>query len=112
MQSLLWLGRNHRSVGHAGITATEIWPGPDPFPIMRAKVSVEPEAAGLNAMALSVMLADGDPSVKTRGHHVEEGYFLLDPFNLTDADADYICDRVAEVLDGKIVAGAQPGALA
>jgi D-glucosaminate-6-phosphate ammonia-lyase len=81
-----------------GLQVTEVWPGPDPFPIMRAKVAVDPAAAGLNAMALSILLADGDPTIKTRSHHVEEGYFLLDPFNLTDADADFICSRIKEIL--------------
>ena len=80
-----------------GIDVTEVWPSPDPYPIMRAKVSVDPETSGLTAMALSELLAEGDPTIKTRGHHVEEGYFLLDPFNLTDADAEFICDRIVEI---------------
>ncbi|CAN5706290.1 aminotransferase class V-fold PLP-dependent enzyme [soil metagenome] len=77
-----------------GIHVSEIWPSPDPYPTTRAKVTVDPGTAGLNAMALSVMLAQGNPSIKTRAHHVEEGYFLLDPFNLSDADIDYICERI------------------
>src|SRR5690606_31545399 len=68
-----------------------------PFPIMRAKVTVDPARAGLTAMALSVLLAEGDPTIKTRGHHVEEGYFLIDPFNLSDAQIDYIADRILEI---------------
>jgi L-seryl-tRNA(Ser) seleniumtransferase len=80
-----------------GIVATEVWPSPDPYPIMRARVTVDPEQSGLTAMALSVMLAQGDPSIQTRAHHVEEGYFLLDPFNLSDADADFISDRIGEI---------------
>ncbi len=78
----------------AGIHVSEVWPSPDPYPTTRAKVTVDPAVAGLNAMALSVMLAQGDPSIKTRAHHVEEGYFLLDPFNLSEADIDYICARI------------------
>ena len=80
-----------------GIRAEEVWPSPDPFPIMRAKITVDPETSGLTAMALSVALAEGDPTIKTRGHHVEEGYFLLDPFNMSDADAEFICTRIEEV---------------
>src|SRR5690606_6177899 len=64
---------------------------------MRAKVTVDPAQAGLTAMALSVLLAEGDPTIKTRGHHVDEGYFLLDPFNLTDAEMDYIANRLLEI---------------
>lgn len=81
-----------------GIRAEALWPEPDPYPIMRARVTVDPAQAGLNAMALSVALAEGDPTIKTRGHHVEEGYFLLDPFNLTEAEGDYICDRIREIV--------------
>lgn len=80
-----------------GIQVSEVWPSPDPYPIMRAKVTVDPAAAGFNAMALSVLLAQGDPSIRTRSHHVEEGYFLLDPFNLSEADIEYICDRIQEL---------------
>lgn len=83
--------------GVAGVTAEVVWPAPDPFPIMRAKVSVDPAHAGLTAMALSVLLAEGDPTVKTRGHHVDEGYFLIDPFNLTDAEMDFIAARIAAI---------------
>ncbi|HXF63257.1 MAG TPA: aminotransferase class V-fold PLP-dependent enzyme, partial [Caldilineaceae bacterium] len=86
-----------RLAGLEGIEVTEVWPGPDPYPIMRAKVTVDPARAGLTAMALSVLLAEGDPSIRTRSHHVDEGYFLLDPFNLSDAEADFICERIAEI---------------
>ena len=34
---------------------------------------------------------------RTRGHRVEEGFFLIDPFNLTDAEMDYIADRIVEI---------------
>jgi L-seryl-tRNA(Ser) seleniumtransferase len=81
-----------------GISAEVVWPAPDPFPIMRAKVSVDPARAGLTAMALSVLLAEGDPTIKTRGHHVDEGYFLIDPFNLTDAEMEFIAARIEAIL--------------
>lgn len=87
-----------RLQGVDGIHAEALWPAPDPFPIMRAKVTVDPARAGLTAMALSVLLAEGDPTIKTRGHHVDEGYFLIDPFNLTDAEMDFIADRIVEIV--------------
>lgn len=86
-----------RLSGLEGIQALALWPEPDPYPIARAKVVVDPEKSGLSAMALSVALAQGDPTIKTRGHHVEEGYFLLDPFNMSDADAEFICDKIIEI---------------
>jgi hypothetical protein len=65
---------------------------------MRAKITVDPEAAGLTAMALTQLLAEGEPTIKVRAHHAEEGYFLIDPFNLSDADADFICQRIIEII--------------
>ena len=77
-----------------GIQATTVWPEPDPYPIMRAKITVDPATVGLNAMALTVLLGDGNPSIKTRAHHVDEGYFLIDPFTITDDEASFICERI------------------
>ncbi len=85
--------------GLPGIRATAEWPAPDPFPIMRARITVDPEAAGLTAMALTQLLADAEPTVRVRAHHAEEGYFLIDPFNLSDADADYISQRIIEIMN-------------
>jgi L-seryl-tRNA(Ser) seleniumtransferase len=84
--------------GLPGIRAAALWAEPDPYPTARARVDVDPDGTGLNAMALNIMLAQGDPTIKTRAHHVEEGYFLLDPFCLSDEDVEIICDRVTEVL--------------
>jgi D-glucosaminate-6-phosphate ammonia-lyase len=83
-----------RLQGVPGIQVTALWPEPDPYPIMRARISVDPAQAGLNAMALSVLLAREEPSIRVRAHHVDEGYFLIDPFTITDAEADFICERI------------------
>ncbi len=87
-----------RLAGLPGIRATAEWPSPDPFPIMRAKITVDPALAGLTAMALTQLLAEGEPTVRVRAHHAEEGYFLIDPFNLSDADAEFICQRIIEIM--------------
>jgi L-seryl-tRNA(Ser) seleniumtransferase len=92
------LGMVERLAGLPGVRATAEWPSPDPFPIMRTKITVDPEVAGLTAMALTQLLAEGEPTVRVRAHHAEEGYFLIDPFNLSDADADYICQRIIEII--------------
>ncbi len=87
-----------RLEGLPGIYATAEWPAPDPYPIMRTKVTVDPEAAGLTAMALTQLLDEGEPAIKVRAHHAEEGYFLIDPFNLSDVDADFISQRIIEIM--------------
>jgi L-seryl-tRNA(Ser) seleniumtransferase len=92
------LGMVERLAGLPGVRATAEWPSPDPFPIMRTKITVDPEVAGLTAMALTQLLAEGEPTVRVRAHHAEEGYFLIDPFNLSDADAVYICQRIIEII--------------
>ena len=81
-----------------GVTAAALWPEPDPYPIMRAKVTIDPAQAGLNAMALAVLLARSDPSVRVRAHHVDEGYFLIDPFTISDAEADFIAAQIEALL--------------
>jgi hypothetical protein len=48
-------------------------------------------------MTLSVLLAQGEPSIRVRAHHVDEGYFLIDPFTLTDTEAEYICQCIQEI---------------
>ena len=87
-----------RLAGLPGLRATTEWPAPDPFPIMRTKITIDPDAAGLTAMALTQLLAEGEPTVRVRAHHAEEGYFLIDPFNLSDADAEFICQRIIEIM--------------
>jgi L-seryl-tRNA(Ser) seleniumtransferase len=87
-----------RLEGIPGLRATLEYPAPDPYPIMRTRITVDPETAGLTAMALTQLLADLDPSIRVRAHHAEEGYFLIDPFNLSDADAEYVCQRIIEIM--------------
>jgi L-seryl-tRNA(Ser) seleniumtransferase len=87
-----------RLTGIAGLRATLEYPAPDPYPIMRTRITVDPQQAGLTAMALTQILAEGDPSVRVRAHHAEEGYFLIDPFNLSDEDAEFICTRILEIM--------------
>lgn len=92
------LGMVEKLSGIAGLRATAEWPSPDPFPIMRTKITIDPQEAGLSAMALTQLLAEGEPTIRVRAHHAEEGYFLIDPFNLSDADADFICQRIVEIM--------------
>lgn len=84
--------------GLPGLRATIEWPDPELYPIIRTRVTIDAAAAGLTAMALTQLLADGDPTVRVRAHHAEEGYFFIDPFNLSDADANYICQRIIEIM--------------
>lgn len=76
--------------GIVGLSATTLPAEPDPLPIARAKVALDPAVAGLDAKALTLLLARGEPGIRVRAHHADEGYFLLDPFTLTDLEAEEI----------------------
>lgn len=83
--------------GVEGIGARPEIPPSTTFPITRLRVEVEP-AAGLSALALVTLLAEEDPSIRVRGHHVDEGYFFVDPFVLTKEEMLYICERIEAIV--------------
>ena len=84
--------------GLPGIHALERWPEPDPYPIARVQIIVDPDQCGLSALGLATMLAEENPSVRVRDHHVDEGYLLLDPFTVDDREMAYISERIRATL--------------
>ncbi|WP_135551934.1 PLP-dependent aminotransferase family protein [Paenibacillus cymbidii] len=70
-------------------------------PIVRLAVAPDPLRCGLDASALSRLLAAGEPSVRVRAHEAELGYFQLDPCNVTDEEMDVVCARIAELVRGE-----------
>jgi len=83
-----------------GLDGLEVDLEPDPTgnPITRVKVSVVPERAGVTAFQLARRLAEGNPAIVVRDHHVDRGYLLLDPCNLSDEEMDQVCAKIAETL--------------
>ena len=76
-------------------------PEPDPTgnPVTRVKVKINPNSAGLSAFELSRELSKGEPAIKVRNHHVDEGFFYLDVCNiLEEEDIDVICNKIIEIL--------------
>ncbi|HOJ09265.1 MAG TPA: aminotransferase class V-fold PLP-dependent enzyme [Clostridiales bacterium] len=71
-------------------------------PITRLKVVVDPKISPLTAFELSVLLAEGEPSIRVRSHHVDMGYFYLDPCNLIDGEMEIICDRIKTLMENPI----------
>jgi L-seryl-tRNA(Ser) seleniumtransferase/D-glucosaminate-6-phosphate ammonia-lyase len=53
---------------------------------------------GRDLAAVIRALADGRPSIRTRNHHLKEGYVLIDPRELDVDQARTIVARVAEVI--------------
>ena len=83
-----------------GLDGLEVDLEPDPTgnPITRVKVSVVPERAGVTAFQLARRLAEGNPAIVVRDHHVDRGYLLLDPCNLSDEEMDQVCAKIAETM--------------
>jgi L-seryl-tRNA(Ser) seleniumtransferase/D-glucosaminate-6-phosphate ammonia-lyase len=50
------------------------------------------------ARTLSAALSAGEPSIRTRNHHLSEGIVLIDPRALTASDGETIAGRVTAVL--------------
>ncbi len=74
----------------------------------RMTADLKPDEAGRPFSRVSVSLAsgeirnlvaflrDGSPSIRTRNHHLDQGYLLIDPRELKDEDIVLIADRLLE----------------
>ena len=43
-------------------------------------------------------MADGDPSIRLRAHHVDEGYATVDAIEMSDDEVELTCDRLIGIL--------------
>ena len=73
-------------------------PDPNGNPFSRARLDVDAECVGLSAATLSRAMADGDPSIRLRAHHAEEGYLLVDAIEMTDDEVELTCQRLVDLL--------------
>lgn len=78
--------------------ALSVDPDPNGNPFSRARVTVDEARAGLTARAISRVMADGDPSIRLRAHHADEGYFTVDAMEMTDEEVALTCDRLVGLL--------------
>ena len=75
-------------------------------PQTRAKIIVDPEVAGTTAEAVCEALKAGTPSIHPRAHHVDEGFFYIDPIELRLSEVPTVIARLQEILESaKIPAG-------
>ncbi|MBF0277268.1 MAG: aminotransferase class V-fold PLP-dependent enzyme [SAR324 cluster bacterium] len=74
-------------------------PDPTGNPITRLKVSIDPKISSMSIAKLSEFMKEGKPSVIVRDHHVDIGYFEIDPCNLNEGDAEIVVSRFREVQD-------------
>ena len=73
-------------------------PDPNGNPFSRARLDLDPKIAGLNADTLARAMADGDPSIRLRAHHAEEGYVMIDAIEMDNAEVALTCERIAGLL--------------
>lgn len=78
-----------------GLNVQEV-PDPTGNPITRIRIT--PVGGPRAAAELAGLLAKGAPKIVVRGHHVDIGYFELDPCNLMDGDVEIIISRFHEAV--------------
>ena len=66
-------------------------------PITRLKVSIDPELSGLRIEELSKALLQGNPQIVVRDHHLDLGFFQIDPCNMKSGDPERVVSRVQEL---------------
>jgi L-seryl-tRNA(Ser) seleniumtransferase len=67
-------------------------------PFSRARLTPDPEVTGHTAASLVDKLAEGNPTVVARAHHLDEGYFHLDAIEMTDEEIAFACEKVRRIL--------------
>ena len=81
--------------------ALSVDPDANGCPFSRARLTPDPDTTGHTAASLSEALAEGDPTVVARAHHVDQGYIFLDAIEMTDEEIDFACDKVQRILTEK-----------
>ena len=71
---------------------------PNGNPFSRARVTVDAEKTGLSAAVINLAMIEGDPSIRLRAHHTDEGYFTVDAMEMTDEEVELTCDRLVGLL--------------
>lgn len=66
-------------------------------PIMRVRVVVDPSKAGLHAWELMDRLAAADPRIFVREQFIERQVLVMDPCNLTHAEAQEVAARILAI---------------
>nr|WP_246569952.1 DgaE family pyridoxal phosphate-dependent ammonia lyase [Lentibacillus saliphilus] len=66
--------------------------------INRARVSIDQHRAPHDAAHVIHALKEGNVAVYTRDYNVNNGFFDIDPRSLDIADAQYICDKIKQIM--------------
>ena len=71
---------------------------PNGCPFSRARITPDPAVCGIDVFELNRRLAEGDPSIRLRAHHANEGYLYIDAIELEDAEIQLVCNRIRELI--------------
>ena len=71
---------------------------PNGCPFSRARITPDPAVCGIDVFELNRRLAEGDPSIRLRAHHANEGYLNIDAIELEDAEIQLVCNRIRELI--------------
>ena len=52
----------------------------------------------MSAAVINLAMMEGDPSIRLRAHHTDEGYFTVDAMEMTDEEVELTCDRLVRML--------------
>jgi L-seryl-tRNA(Ser) seleniumtransferase len=72
-------------------------PDPTGNPITRIKVSIDAHASSLEIGELCQALLHGNPTIVVRDHHINLGFFEIDPCNMKPGDPEAIILRFQEL---------------
>lgn len=68
----------------------------------QVRLAIDPARAGASAGAVAACLAAGDPAILLWAHHAAEGELLLSVAKISDETADFVCLRIAQILQGEV----------
>jgi D-glucosaminate-6-phosphate ammonia-lyase len=72
-------------------------------PITRVRVDIDEARSPLSAEEVCIQLEQGDPTIRPRAHHTDEGWFFLEPNHASQADLDIAAKRLIAILAGNVV---------
>ena len=83
-------------------------PDPTGNPITRLRVSIDSSRTSLNIADVVDMLRSRNPPIIVRNHHVDMGYFEIDPCNMVDGDPEIVIASFEQLRS--LISGSTPAA--
>ncbi|MDP6555436.1 MAG: aminotransferase class V-fold PLP-dependent enzyme [Pirellulaceae bacterium] len=75
---------------------------PNGCPFSRVRLSIDADITGTSMVSLRDALAEGNPAIFLRAHHIDEGYVNIDAIELTDDEIELVCERIRDNLEERL----------